>query len=167
MNDMCQECLDEHRAYLKSPERPNIARVFVSGARTRPTIFAHRRDFEEGMTGRIYRVCGACVTKENERLADEVDEFGDDYWDDDDDDFGTRRITSERHRSSRTTRHRVRRLGMVLPRDHGPPLALGRSREEERFGAKMIRHRCAEPGRPGQRAGRRTITAGPRSSRIR
>jgi len=125
-----------------------------------------RRDFEEEMTGRIYRVCGACVTKENERLADEVDEFGDDYWMMMTTTLGTRRITSERHRSSRNNPHRVRRLGMVLPRDHGHRSHWGRSREEERFGAKMIRIDVPNQGDPAK--GWTThYYGGPRSSRIR
>jgi hypothetical protein len=84
MNDMCQECLDEHRTYLKSPEAAEHRKGVCEWCKNPADDLRDRRDFEEGMTGRVYRVCGACVTKENQRLADEADEFGD-GWDDDDD----------------------------------------------------------------------------------
>ena len=55
--DCCQECVDEIRAYNRSAE-----------ARTGECDWCHndatdlrdRRDYEEGMYGRVYRVCGAC-----------------------------------------------------------------------------------------------------------
>jgi len=88
MNDMCQECLDEHRAYLKSPEAAERRKGICEWCKNPADDLRDRRDFEEGVSGRVYRVCGACVTAENERLAEEADEFDRtrDDWDGDYDD---------------------------------------------------------------------------------
>ena len=42
-----------------------------------------RRDYDEGMAGPVYEVCGECVRKDNEHAAAELTEYGDDYWPDD------------------------------------------------------------------------------------
>lgn len=50
------------------------------------TDLRNRRDYDEGSSGRIYRVCSPCCTKDNERAAEELDELreGDDWrWIDD------------------------------------------------------------------------------------
>ena len=44
-----------------------------TGSKIGPPSNRPRRDYEEGMTGRVYDVCGACVKKQNERLAAEYD----------------------------------------------------------------------------------------------
>jgi hypothetical protein len=41
-----------------------------------------RRDFEEGMCGRVYDVCGKCVIAENQRLKDDSS-CDDGYYGDD------------------------------------------------------------------------------------
>ena len=79
MNDMCQECLDEHRAYLRSPEAAEHRKGICEWCKNPADDLRDRRDYEEGMSGRVYRVCGECVKKENQRLADE-----DEYYDNDD-----------------------------------------------------------------------------------
>jgi len=35
----------------------------------------NRRDYDEGMTGRIYRVCGSCVKKERAAIDNDQDEW--------------------------------------------------------------------------------------------
>jgi hypothetical protein len=89
LNDMCQECLDKHRSYLKSPEAAERRKGICEWCKSPADDLRDRRDFEEGMSGRVYRVCGACVKKENEQLAEEADEWdrqhgyeGDDDYDD-------------------------------------------------------------------------------------
>lgn len=49
---------------------------------TLPSDLRPRRDFEEGLSGRVYEVCSACVKRENERLAEELDYY-DDFIEDD------------------------------------------------------------------------------------
>jgi hypothetical protein len=87
---MCQECLDQHRAYraaeLEKEKRCDWCGCMSKGVRS-------RRDFEEGMSGRLYDVCPACIDKENKLLAEELaenDRYRGDYDDliDDDDDYG-------------------------------------------------------------------------------
>lgn len=84
MNDMCQQCLDEHRTYLKSPAATERRKGVCEWCKEPADDLRDRRDFEEGMCGRVYRVCGACVKRENEELqaeADLYDDWGDDYDD--------------------------------------------------------------------------------------
>lgn len=85
MNDMCQECLDQHRAYLKSPEAAEWRKGQCEWCKGDATDLRDARDFEEGMSGRVYRVCGGCIKKQSDRLAAEAD---DDGWDDPGDDWG-------------------------------------------------------------------------------
>lgn len=59
--DMCQECLDEHRANKADPANSlgTCEWCGTKGVRVRP-----RRDYDEGMCGRVYDVCDDCVAKE-------------------------------------------------------------------------------------------------------
>jgi len=82
LNDMCQQCLDQHRAYLKSPAAAERRKGMCEWCKNPADDLRDRRDYEEGMTGRVYRVCGGCVKRENERLAEEAE-----YYDDDDRDY--------------------------------------------------------------------------------
>ena len=83
MIDMCQECFDEHKAYLKSPEAIKHRKGTCEWCKKPADDLRDRRDYEEGMTGRVYRVCGACVKSENDRLAEELELNDDRDWDDD------------------------------------------------------------------------------------
>jgi hypothetical protein len=79
MNDMCEECAAEHRAYLKSPEAAEYRKGTCEWCKGSADDLRDRRDYEEGLYGRVYRVCGACVKRENEELKAESDYWGDDY----------------------------------------------------------------------------------------
>lgn len=84
MNDCCQECVDEIREYSRSAEARTGR---CEWCKNEATDLRDRRDPDEGMCGRVYRVCGACVRRQNERLAEEAREFDDyDYEFDGDDD---------------------------------------------------------------------------------
>jgi hypothetical protein len=74
MFDACGECAAEHRKH-KSEARNGIC-DWCNGqaADLRP-----RRDYDEGMVGPVYDVCGACVRAENERAHEELKESG--YYD--------------------------------------------------------------------------------------
>ena len=75
MHDLCQECLDKAGA---------AARADASGTcdwcKAQATDLRNHRDWEEGSSGPVYRVCGACRTRESENLAADIDDhsFG---WD--------------------------------------------------------------------------------------
>ena len=66
--DLCQECLEQMRSV---PVDTSGTCDLCKGT---ATDLRDRRDYEEGSTGRIYRVCGACVRKENARYAEEYEE---------------------------------------------------------------------------------------------
>ena len=84
LNDMCQECLDAEREYAQSPEATSGT---CEWCKNHATDLRNRRDWEEGSAGRVYRVCGACVARENEEIAAQMDDYDD--WDDseDEDDY--------------------------------------------------------------------------------
>ena len=77
--DLCQECLDK----MAKHEAENRAGC-CDWCGQHATDLRPRRDMDEGMAGRVYDVCGACVRKENESLQAELDER--DYYDCDYDD---------------------------------------------------------------------------------
>jgi hypothetical protein len=81
MHDLCQECLDEHLA-AEAQYRAEARKGCCDWCKREATDLRNRRDFEEGMCGPVYRVCGACVKAENERLQEELDEYRNDYDDD-------------------------------------------------------------------------------------
>lgn len=70
MTDMCQECLDEFKEHKKQ------ARVGVCDwCREEATDLRPRRDFEEGLAGPVYEVCGACIKRQNDELREEADDY--------------------------------------------------------------------------------------------
>lgn len=73
--DLCQECLDEFRKH-QHDDRKGVC----DWCKKEATDLRKRRDFEEGMYGPVYDVCGECVKKENEYVEREFGEYGDD-WD--------------------------------------------------------------------------------------
>lgn len=87
MHDLCQECLDE------SAKHTAEARCGVCDwCKSEATDLRDKRDFEEGMSGPVYRVCGGCVRNESSRLQEEIDDcdlydYDDDWYDDLGDDF--------------------------------------------------------------------------------
>lgn len=81
---MCGECHVNFRNYQNSEE----ARTGTCDwCKSHATDLANRRDYDEGMSGPMYRVCGECRRKDLERAQAELDEYGDDdpYFDDDSD----------------------------------------------------------------------------------
>jgi hypothetical protein len=81
--DVCQECKDEITAYHASPEARTGCCDYCS---KHATDLADWRDYDEGMAGPLYRVCGECRRKANEHAAAEAEEntcYEDDDFDDD------------------------------------------------------------------------------------
>lgn len=68
--DMCQECFDKYQKRDRSAESTGCCDWCNKAA----TDLRPRRDVEEGMCGPVYQVCRACVRRENERYADEVND---------------------------------------------------------------------------------------------
>jgi len=71
--DMCQECLDEHHEEMRTADHSGVCDwCHTHQPRLRP-----RRDYEEGMHGRVYEVCDTCIKRENDELEMELGT----YWD--------------------------------------------------------------------------------------
>lgn len=72
-HDLCEECLDRYR---REAALDRIGQC--DWCKQQATDLRPRRDYEEGMCGPVYDVCGACVKRENDRLRAELEE--DDRW---------------------------------------------------------------------------------------
>lgn len=88
MEDICQQCVDERKAYRCSEAGQAEELEWRTGAcewcKNHVTDLRDARDYEEGMSGRVYRVCGACIKRVNDEAQAELDASG--YYDDYDDD---------------------------------------------------------------------------------
>lgn len=85
MNDCCQECVDEIRSYAAEARCGQC-----DWCKHEATDLRDARDYEEGMCGPVYRVCGECIRQRNEAAREELDRYYDarfDEWDDDFDDW--------------------------------------------------------------------------------
>jgi hypothetical protein len=69
LNDMCDECYAEYREDMRSWDTSGECDWCKNHA---PKLF-DRRDYEEGMRGRVYQVCQSCIDRENKRLDAEMD----------------------------------------------------------------------------------------------
>jgi DNA-binding PadR family transcriptional regulator len=74
MEDVCQQCIDERRAYRCSEAGQAELREWRTGVcewcQTHVMDLRDARDYEEGMSGRVYRVCGACIRRQNDEAYD-------------------------------------------------------------------------------------------------
>lgn len=68
--DLCQECIDEMKKHEAESRTGRCDWCGQNATDLRP-----RRDFEEGMAGRVYNVCGACVKREYDQLEAERSEY--------------------------------------------------------------------------------------------
>lgn len=79
LNDMCDECYAEYRKQMAETAAERAIGT-CDWCNQPATDLRPRRDFEEGSSGRVYDVCGACVKRENDRLQAELAD-DDEYWD--------------------------------------------------------------------------------------
>lgn len=77
LNDMCQECLDEHKKYLSEEDTSGKCDWCKTDVQKRVTT----RDYEEGLAGRLYYVCVPCINKYDESIRRELENS--DFLDDD------------------------------------------------------------------------------------
>jgi hypothetical protein len=84
MEDICQQCIDQRRAYRCSDAGKAEALEARTGkcdwCKESATDLREARDYDEGMYGPVYRVCGSCITRRNKRLEEELDRYS--SWDD-------------------------------------------------------------------------------------
>jgi len=86
MHDMCEECLDEYSAYLRSEQAEEDSSGTCDWCKQFAKGLRPKRDPEEGMAGPVYYVCSPCIKKyndywEQEARYDDNNYFGDDYDD--------------------------------------------------------------------------------------
>ena len=70
LNDMCQQCLDEDREFLRTFDTSGACEWCGNFSPKR----SNRRDYDEGMAGRIYLVCRPCIDREEEEALRELEE---------------------------------------------------------------------------------------------
>lgn len=85
MSDCCQECLDEIRSHERSAKARtgNCDWCKQDAADIRET-----RDYEEGLCGPVYRVCGPCRKRRDDEDGAALDQYHDDSHAEDDYDPG-------------------------------------------------------------------------------
>lgn len=76
MNDMCAECLAEYREWARSPEATTGK---CGWCKQEATDLRWTRDYDEGMHGPVYQVCGACRRHREEEDRAELDAYDDGY----------------------------------------------------------------------------------------
>ena len=83
-HDLCQACYDSAMAYIRQ-ERESRASTptYCEWHKGLGLNVAPMRDYEEGMTGRLYDTCSDCRRKVNERAREDLEELHDDFYDDD------------------------------------------------------------------------------------
>lgn len=75
---MCRECREADRAYERSAEARSGKCDWCA---KEAADLAWTRDYDEGMGGPVYRVCGSCRTRRDQRLEEELARY-DAYCDD-------------------------------------------------------------------------------------
>jgi hypothetical protein len=65
MADMCDECYAKYREEVKNADTSGACEWCKNHA----DKLRLRRDYKEGLYGRVYQVCDECIKKENERVA--------------------------------------------------------------------------------------------------
>lgn len=76
LNDMCQECLDEYRREMAEADHSGKC----DWCHEHKPRLSPRRDYEEGMYGRVYEVCDECIKRVNDEAeADIYARYGDSY----------------------------------------------------------------------------------------
>lgn len=78
LNDMCDECLAQHREFLRTEDTSGECEWCGKHAEK---LF-NKRDLEEGMAGRVYRVCQPCINVNHAYWRQQEANYHD-YWDDD------------------------------------------------------------------------------------
>ena len=66
---LCQECIDKMRAEVAAARCGKC-----DWCKKDATDLSPRRDYDEGMSGPVYDVCGVCRTNANERARAELEE---------------------------------------------------------------------------------------------
>jgi hypothetical protein len=71
LNDMCLECHEQHKVAMEA-HREEQKHGMCDWCRNGADDLRQMRDFEEGMCGPVYMVCGACRERQNKELEEEM-----------------------------------------------------------------------------------------------
>jgi len=80
LNDMCLECYEQHKVELAA-YKEEMAHGTCDWCSNGATDLRDARDYDEGMYGPLYRVCGACIKRRNDAAEEELEASG--YYDHD------------------------------------------------------------------------------------
>lgn len=83
--DYCDACYAQHKLDLAAYAAEQ-ATGCCDWCKSYATDLRNKRDWEEGSYGPVYRVCGACVKRQSDRLAEEFPP-SDNYYDVDEGDY--------------------------------------------------------------------------------
>lgn len=72
LHDCCEECADKIRNYNRSSEARTGK---CNWCKREATDLRYKRDYEEGMNGPVYRVCGVCCKRREEEDRMELDQY--------------------------------------------------------------------------------------------
>jgi hypothetical protein len=73
--DMCEECLAEYRREMREADHSGTC----DWCKEHKPYLRPRRDYEEGMYGRVYEVCDDCIKRENDEAEADLEARG--YYD--------------------------------------------------------------------------------------
>lgn len=76
MYDLCDSCTAEFREEMRSAEA-RTGECDWCGQEA--TDLRAKRDWEEGMCGPVYQVCGACVKRRNDEDREDLKDMDDEY----------------------------------------------------------------------------------------
>lgn len=77
MEDLCDPCAKARRAQM-SASRAEARCGKCDWCKKEATDLREARDYEEGMNGPVYRVCGSCIKCRDDRIAEENERY--DYY---------------------------------------------------------------------------------------
>lgn len=83
MHDLCDECLKAEREWENSEEAAEWRKGQCEWCKATVEDLRDSRDYDEGMHGRVYRVCGNCIKRRNDEAEAELEANG--YYGDYDD----------------------------------------------------------------------------------
>lgn len=70
--DLCDECMAELRKHAQDARSGVCDWCHMEATDLRPA-----RDYDEGMSGRVYDVCGSCIKRRNDEAREELDRYDD------------------------------------------------------------------------------------------
>jgi len=80
MEDLCDDCAKMRRKQM-AEDRAEARRGKCEWCKSDATDLRDARDYDEGMYGPVYRVCGSCIRRRDEAIRKELARYDDLYGD--------------------------------------------------------------------------------------